>query len=218
MSEPDRDPDERTSLETREITDPREFRALSHPVRLALLEVLAVEGALTATQAGELIGESPTTCSFHFRQLAKYGFVEEAGGGAGRNRPWRRVHIGMSFKETAADAETAIAAEALVGLFYNRMFARFEHWRRTRHSYPTPWQEASRVTESVMYVTSDELSEVTLEIQNVLVRYLDRLVDPSLRPEGARLVEVLSAAYPVQFGHGEGDLPVSSPDQAGGSS
>jgi predicted ArsR family transcriptional regulator len=171
----------------REITDPRELRALSHPVRLALLEVLALEGALTATQAGELIGESPTTCSFHFRQLAKYGFVEEAGGGAGRNRPWRRVHIGMSFKETGQDAETAIAAEVLTGMFYSRMLDRFEHWRRVRHSYPEDWQEASQVSESVMYVTAEELSELTSELRALLVRYIDRLADPSLRPPGGAL-------------------------------
>ena len=49
-------------------------------------------GPLTATEAGELIGETFTTCSFHFRQLAKYGVVEEAGG-KGRSQPvtacWR---------------------------------------------------------------------------------------------------------------------------------
>ena len=33
---------------------------------------------ISALEAGELIGESPTTCSFHFRQLEKYGFTEVA--------------------------------------------------------------------------------------------------------------------------------------------
>ncbi|HXC45240.1 MAG TPA: helix-turn-helix domain-containing protein, partial [Solirubrobacteraceae bacterium] len=75
--------------EVRELSDARTMRALSHPVRLALIETLGLAGPLTATQAGERIGESPTTCSFHLRQLAKYGFVEEAGGGSGRARPWR---------------------------------------------------------------------------------------------------------------------------------
>ena len=77
-------------LEPRRLTDPRAMRAVAHPVRIALLEVLGTEGPLTATQAGELIGESPTTCSFHLRQLAKYGFIEEVAGVAGRKRPWRK--------------------------------------------------------------------------------------------------------------------------------
>ena len=67
------------SPEPRKLTDPRAMRAVAHPVRIALLEVLGTDGPLTATQAGEHIGESPTTCSFHLRQLAKYGFIEEVG-------------------------------------------------------------------------------------------------------------------------------------------
>src|ERR1700733_1448043 len=65
------------------VTDPRAMRALAHPVRIALIELLPHTGTLTATQASELLGESPANCAFHLRTLAKYGFVEEAGGGSG---------------------------------------------------------------------------------------------------------------------------------------
>ena len=94
------------SLEPRKLTDPRTMRAVAHPVRIALLEVLTAEGPLTATQAGELIGESPTTCSFHLRQLAKYGFIEEAGAGPGRQRPWRLIYTGLRFSDVSDGPET----------------------------------------------------------------------------------------------------------------
>jgi DNA-binding transcriptional ArsR family regulator len=55
-----------TQRDVHQISDARALRALSHPVRLALLEALAT-GPLTATEAGELIDETPTTCSFHLR-------------------------------------------------------------------------------------------------------------------------------------------------------
>ena len=97
----------------RELTDPRTMRALAHPVRLALLEALIHHGQLTATEAAEHVGESPSNCSFHLRQLAKYGFVEEAEGGAGRRRPWRAVTIGTRFTDVHEDTETALAAGAL---------------------------------------------------------------------------------------------------------
>ena len=71
------------------ITDPMAMRALAHPVRMALIELLSVVDTLTATQASEVLGESPANCAFHLRTLAKYGFVEEAGGGRGRERPWK---------------------------------------------------------------------------------------------------------------------------------
>ena len=86
------------------------MRAMAHPVRLALMEALNDAGTLTATEAAERVGESPSNCSFHLRQLAKYGFVEEAEGGTGRQRPWRAVHTGMRFTDVQDDPETALAA------------------------------------------------------------------------------------------------------------
>src|SRR5215510_7400059 len=97
----------------RELTDPKAMRALAHPVRLALLEALTDAGALTATEAGEIVKESPANASFHLRQLAKYGYVEEAEGGTGRRRPWKRKALGMRFSEVHKDPETEAAAREL---------------------------------------------------------------------------------------------------------
>ena len=127
----------------REVSDARTFRALGHPVRLALLETLAIQGPLTATEAAERIGESPTTCSFHFRQLARYGFVEEAGGGKGRARPWRLSTIGMQSANVHDDPETEIAAAAFAGLMRERQLERYRTWLDTRASYPREWREAA---------------------------------------------------------------------------
>src|SRR5277367_6042423 len=55
----------------------------------ALLGLLAGRATLTATEAARELGESSGACSFHLRQLARYGQVEEAPAGRGRSRPWR---------------------------------------------------------------------------------------------------------------------------------
>ena len=69
---------EATGRSVTRLTDPRALRAYAHPVRLKLVALLRTEGPLTATRAGELLGESSGTCSFHLRQLAKYGLVGSA--------------------------------------------------------------------------------------------------------------------------------------------
>ena len=167
----------------RTITDAQTMRALSHPVRIAIMEALAFGGAMTATQVGEQIDESPTTCSFHLRQLAKYGFVEEAGGGKGRARPWRITTLGFNIPATHDDPEADIAATALGSLIRERQLRRYQTWRETRATYPRPWREAANDSEYVMYLTVDELEEVTRQLHDVLVpRFQDgRLTDPSLR-------------------------------------
>ena len=88
--QPEGDAHAETDLpESLSITDPTIIRALAHPVRMGLIELFGVRETLTATQASEALGESPANCAFHLRTLAKYGFVEEAGGGRGRERPWK---------------------------------------------------------------------------------------------------------------------------------
>src|SRR3954453_4555939 len=96
----------------RELTDPTTMQALAHRGRLRLLEVLAHEGEVTATEAGERSGKSPASCAFHLRQLAKYGFVEEAPRTGGRRRPWRPKGVGMRFTDMHEDRETAPAGGA----------------------------------------------------------------------------------------------------------
>jgi hypothetical protein len=184
--------------EIRELTDPRAMRALTHPVRLALIEALGLEGPLTATRAAEVIGESPTTCSFHFRQLAKYGFVEEASVGPGRMRSWRLTRVGMRFSDVHEDAETRIAARALSRTLRERSLGRLEAYYELRSSYPLPWQEVTGASDFMLYVTPDELRALDEEITATLHRYRSRIANPDVRPDGSLPVEVLLFAYPVR--------------------
>ena len=73
-----------------EISDPKAIRALAHPLRLDLLDLLVATGPATAAQCGRVLQASQASCSFHLRQLAKYGLVEDAGPGSDRReRLWR---------------------------------------------------------------------------------------------------------------------------------
>jgi predicted transcriptional regulator len=185
--------------EPRELTDPKTLRALTHPVRLALLEVLTLEGPLTATEAGELIGESSTTCSFHFRQLAKYGFVEEAGHGPGRQRPWKLVHIGLSFSDVNDDPEMSIAAKTLEKMMIDRAFGRLQNFYNTRSDYPKQWQENSGSYENILHITVEELKAVEEECAAIFLRFRDRLADPELRPPESLPVEFLLFGFPLRL-------------------
>ena len=204
MSENDAQPEQSGSEsppDIREITDARTLRALSHPVRLALIEELTIGGALTATELGERIGESPTTCSFHLRQLAKYGFVEEAGGGKGRARPWRMTTIGMSFGDSHNnDPEYEIASRTLALMFRERSFERYRTWMETKASYPRQWREAAENNEAIFYVTAEELEQLNRDVTALLMsRYFDRLTDKSKRPPGSVPVEMLVMSWPLRL-------------------
>jgi DNA-binding transcriptional ArsR family regulator len=189
----------------RRVSDVRTLRALTHAVRISLIEQLTVVGPMTATEVGERIGESPTTCSFHLRQLAKYGFVEEAGGGKGRARPWRMTSIGMHITSNHDDPEAALASGALSRLFRERLLERYRTWLETQGSYPREWQKAASDSEYIFYGTAEELKALNQELFAFLMaRCRDRLEDPSLRPPGSVPVEMLLFSYPLSLPEKQG--------------
>ena len=182
---------------TRKLSDPRAMRAMAHPTRLELMELIAREGELTATRAGELMGLSPANCSFHLRQLAKYGFVEEAGAGTGRNRPWRSVSLSHEWSESQLDDEGSAAAAALSMVVLEREMERLAGWFERQRDEPVEWREAATSSTAIVYLTLEELRELADSLQELTARHLGRKADPSLRPPGARPVAFISAAYPL---------------------
>jgi DNA-binding transcriptional ArsR family regulator len=185
-------------FEPRELTDPLTMRALAHPVRLSILEALTHHGALTATEAAEHVGESPSNCSFHLRQLAKYGFVEEAEGGTGRRRPWRAKTIGTRFTDVHADPETALAAGELARVITDRLFARARAGLEQARLLPDEWRAVTGSNDMTLYVTPEEMKAIDDEMLEVLWRYRERIADPSKRPEGSRPLQVAMFAYPIE--------------------
>src|SRR4051812_19836191 len=115
-------------MDARKLRDPRELRALAHPVRLRLIQVLFELGTATATELAEHVGESPSNCSWHLRQLAKYGFVEEAGG-TGRQRPWRPVVRPLSWGDGEESGAVAAASDELSEMFHEQEFAALRAWQ-----------------------------------------------------------------------------------------
>lgn len=184
--------------QTQLINDPRALRALAHPVRLALIERLTVHGPATATQVAPLVGASPSLCSFHLRQLSKYGFVEEAVGGVGRERPWRITHTGLLFDPDSIDPGVRRAGVELNKVLRQRQIDRYQRWVASRDSWPLPWRQASVDSEFAFWMTSDELESLGEElIERLLPLMKERLSDPAARPPGAVPVEMLILAYPV---------------------
>ena len=161
------------------MTGPTTLRAVAHPVRIALLEALGKHRQPTATEAAELVNESPSTCSFHLRQLAKYGFIKEAGGGTGRQRPWELTQMGR-----------------LVPQLVGRYLTRHDAWLEARAGLPRQWQEITGHSEFLLYITAEELRILDAEVTAVLRRHAARIAKPSLRPPGSRPIEVLFFAFP----------------------
>ena len=185
------------------LTDPRALRAYAHPVRMALMGLLRTEGPLTATRAAELLGESSGTCSFHLRQLAKYGLVEEADGGTGREKPWRATTTSTAWDPVGGGTpETAAATSLLNTVIAERYFEQLMRWLEASPDQPAEWREAAPLGDRILYVTPAELDELRGRVREMLDEYFERQLRPELRPAGARLVTWLNLAFPNDFRSG----------------
>jgi|tagenome__1003787_1003787.scaffolds.fasta_scaffold20538042_2 hypothetical protein len=180
---------------TLELTDPRAMRALAHPIRMALLGLLRTVGPMTATQAGEELGESSGTCSFHFRQLAKYGFCEEAGGGKGREKPWRATATFTSWK-TPEDLEGAEAEYHLSLVVLQHYFDKLSRWLATRNEEMPEWRDAFGYGDVMVPLTADELERLGRDVEALVRPYLPRMTGEAEAPEGARRVNLVYFRFP----------------------
>jgi len=183
-------------LEVREVRDPQELRAIAHPIRLRLLDELFLCGPATATELAERVDQSPANCSWHLRQLARYGYVEEADGGVGRRRPWRAVARRRSWG-TSDGAGFSRAGDAAADVLFTREFDHMRQWQEARHSESAEWRDAGFIHQTIGWLTEPELSRMAAEIQTLLLRYADRVGDPAARPPAARPVRFVAWGVPV---------------------
>jgi DNA-binding transcriptional ArsR family regulator len=186
----ERDPGSGRATAHRAIRDVPSLQALAHPTRLALLEAIGLAGAMTATQASAVVGESPTACAYHLRMLARLGFIEEAGGGKGRERPWRLVPVGFAIGEDQDDPATAQASGALEKVLLERFFSNIRHFELERSRYPQEVRDLTGTVQSIAFATPEEMARLREELIALLSRYVDRL-DPALRPADGYPFEVI---------------------------
>lgn len=143
---------------------------MTHPLRATLLGLVRERGTLTSTEAAGLTGESSGLCSFHLRQLARYGYLEEAPHTGGRVRPWRLPvrASGTSDGRAGSDGDDGFGALArdLEDEGYRR-------WLAGRPQAPLPWQH-DEVFSTVLALSPAELAEAAGEIRAVLDRYRGR--------------------------------------------
>ncbi|HWC83753.1 MAG TPA: helix-turn-helix domain-containing protein [Pseudonocardiaceae bacterium] len=173
-----------------QIRDPKRLRAMSHPLRLKLMSLLAEERSATATRCAEVLDESVASCSYHLNILAKYGFIEEAPGGQGREKPWRATTEEITVSPEGLEPEGRLAAGAAIDAWMDHEFAQLKDRLHSYELEPEPWREAIGTNATNTFLTAQEAAKVREEIEAIYDRYRDRQDQPGLRPADARPVRM----------------------------
>ena len=179
-----------------EITAPQEIKALTHPLRLDLLELLAVIGPATAARCGRALGVPQANCSFHLRQLAKYGFVEDAGpGGDRRKRAWRLPEVRPTLR--VPPGVDSVLEGQLRRVVVEREAQAILDFAERREQESPQWRDKATVMTAVAVLSPEDALEIKDKWQALLEPYLARTAAESQLRPGQRHVRYFMAATPI---------------------
>ena len=198
-----------TELPAEELTD-AELKALAHPLRVRMLDALVADGPATASQLAERFGENTGATSYHLRQLAQHGFLEEdTSRSHGRQRWWKIRRRGWSLPSlgSSQDPATRHHASLLLNEINRSRLERLRTWFETFPEWDEHWVSAATDTDGRFTLTSDELAGLTAELHAVLARYIELEQSRDTPPPDAARVDVQLYAFPTRLETLEDEQP-----------
>ncbi|MFU8841746.1 MAG: ArsR/SmtB family transcription factor [Nitriliruptoraceae bacterium] len=211
MRDPDPAPRPVEDGGTTPIPDPLELdlsalKALTHPLRVRMYDLLADDGPATASQLATALGESSGTTSYHLRVLARHGLIEEDADRGDRRDRWWRVRRGgykVDARRFRHDPVAEPVLDAVAGQLWRQVARHLETWYRTAPRWDDAWVAASASTTLRLQATPEELAALRDEVVDVLARHRDRLQDREPPPDATRVM-VQVHAFPLPRPTGKG--------------
>ena len=178
-----------------------------HPARVALLELIRRDGVVTATGAARELGGSTGLYSFHLRQLARHGVIEEAPAPRGRVRPWRLAGPGTagppqeqsekeSGKRPGEQQPRPVSNTGLSAVARGLEDESYRRWLEHRDAAPGRWRQDEAFSQ-VLYLTPDEMAGMAEVIRALIAQYRHREASPAARPPEAAPVAVVARLFPL---------------------
>ncbi|MFF3502297.1 ArsR/SmtB family transcription factor [Streptomyces sp. NPDC003247] len=179
--------------------DARLLRGLAHPLRMRLLNALRHGGPATASQLAAKLGESSGATSYHLRQLAAHGFIEDAPEqGKGRERWWQAAHQGVSFDDallTDADPDVRGAADLYLHEVATTQTRDLSTWLGNRHAWPEEWRSTWDMSSATLRLTPELTRELVEKMHALVDTYRDRVTDEDDATDTAH-VRIHTHAFP----------------------
>lgn len=154
--------------------DARMLRALAHPLRMRMLDLLQADGPATATGLGKRVGESSGTTSWHLRLLAEAGLVEEdTERGNKRERWWRSAQKAtrMRAADFIGDPDLAAPMESFLRAVVEQRYQAESQFLSELPLWVEQWYDKAVFGDARLSLTPEETRAMSDEIDEVIDRY-----------------------------------------------
>ena len=179
--------------------DPTALKALTHPVRLRMLSLLRLDGPATASGLAVRLGLNSGATSYHLRQLALHGFIEEdSARGNQRDRWWRSRHDMTTFLTDSVDGDALEAGLAFQQAAINWHMQQMQAAQNAYPDLPPDWRQAFTVSDYTIAMTAEAAAALIEQIKALLTEAMAAappLVAPL--PPGHRAFSVILNAAPL---------------------
>lgn len=180
--------------------DTASLKALAHPLRVQILEMLSRYGAQTACGLADLLGESSGATSYHLRQLAKFDFVREVEGkGTARERWWERPPgaIQITSPELATSPATQEASRLVSREFErNRQTVLADFMEHGVDVLDTDWLQVATVSTINARMSAEQLARYAHAMEALGHKLLEEIRSEP-EEDGARPVQIHFNAFPI---------------------
>ena len=150
------------------VEDLETLKAVSHPLRMALLGALRRRGPSTASELARELGESSGSTSYHLRQLERFGFVgDDDEQPSGRERRWKALHDLTEFPSTLADLD---GGREYLDVVRRRQE---EHLRAGLERW-TGHRPGIGISDYLLHLDPDDLEALLRDLEVVIAGYADR--------------------------------------------
>lgn len=189
-----------TGQPERRVLDAGAMRALSHPLRVRIYDLLFHEGPQTASTLAEILGESSGATSYHLRILARHNLIREVEGKrSGRERWWERPVGGIIFDNHAVEGSPAAEAAlqvAVAEVLRQRGQELMDHFTGHIERESAEWVDASMAAASGINMTAAQTREVIDELQAVVEAAAEKY--RGQKGPDVRRVSIRTDVFPLQ--------------------
>ncbi len=181
------------------VLDSGALRALAHPLRVRMYDILSQYGPQTASSLAEMLGESSGSTSYHLRALAKHDLIRErVEQGTGRERWWERPEGGVSFANPEAmntPAGRAASQIVMTEFLRGRNDQLMAFVQRGFTGIDAEWQEATLISTGTSRLTPAQSEELGHKIMALIDDAVDNYRNQT--GENVRPVSIRADIFPL---------------------
>ncbi|MGW9158382.1 ArsR/SmtB family transcription factor [Microbacterium sp. NPDC055665] len=154
------------------------LKALAHPLRVKIFDLLAAHGPQTASSLAALVGETSGSTSYHLRALAAHDLIEEVEGrGTARERWWDRPkgRIDVPGPDDMTSPANRAAAQIVNSEFFRlRHETLMAYVNRSQADVPEAWRDAGIIMTTHLDLTPEQASALRDELEAIVERSIER--------------------------------------------